>query len=556
MKRNKYGRDSYEYKRVKKEDSYIHSDKKKYDEDKLSEATDQEKKSKNNEKYKHEHANNLNMKRNNSIFHNGDDNENNIHSIYTSKEHINDNINSRNKSHVIQTKYSKGNLDTIIPPSDNYNNTSKMSVKYRKMSSTYGNLHKNVLTSSSNQKDIKSEQNINAEKKESFVNNIIDLKKSELFIKEDKSEEEINNNLINKFYGDIKIKKTNNNIIKASYDVIRKKINTDIKLNDILDMIKLPESENLDNDLKTPCISNQKIINDILNEGKSNVNPNSPYQFYNDLWTFPLEMLDKYIFKNKNHDYKKWISNCTTLFVLGLPFQMNEYNLLHNLIDVYYMNKNYDGLLDIIDINKEDSLFNHLYLYSYINQPKNKYNLLSEKLGILKFDLLFGSEYHLAKNEMLNSYLNNKYKEFYKINCNTGAMGLLYFKNEQCAMDFWMMYNNYSSSFYEKYLKCIPDINGIKIYIEASMFYLTPDLFLTQINYSELNAVLNNIQKKKVNILQIFNDIKIYYNESSIWNLIFCNKNIEQFFKMKKNNENVNKHKYKHKYKYKYRRPH
>ncbi|SCQ16746.1 conserved Plasmodium protein, unknown function [Plasmodium ovale] len=406
-----------------------------------------------------------------------------------------------------------------------------VNVNYKEVLSKYVNSHKDLLCNISSKGEMRRKR---ASKEKAFEEKTSKekennrrgteqavLKINDLLIKEEKSQENKIIEQISNFYGNIKVKKINNTIGKADYYTLSRKINTDIKVVDHFDMVKLPEPENLDYMLKSPLINS---FEDEDNQDKKKKKKKNFFEFYYDIIHYPLEMFEKFIFKNKNHDYNKWVSNCNSLFVLGLPFHLNEQNTLKTLIDLYYSNKNYDGILDIMNLKEENFLCNTLDLYSCFYESPYKYDLLADNLGILYFELLFGTEHCSAKNEMIPSYLYSTFKEFYKRNCcPIGGLGLLHFKNEKYAKEFWISVNNFSSTIYEKYIKLIPDINSCKIFIEASIYYLVPDALFVQINYTELNNALNIIQRKNPDIVRSIDDLKSHYLQTSVWNLIFAN---------------------------------
>ncbi|SBS97981.1 conserved Plasmodium protein, unknown function [Plasmodium ovale curtisi] len=408
-----------------------------------------------------------------------------------------------------------------------------VNVNYKEVLSKYVNSHKDLLCNISSKGEMRRKR---ASKEKAFEEKTSKekennrrgteqavLKINDLLIKEEKSQENKIIEQISNFYGNIKVKKINNTIGKADYYTLSRKINTDIKVVDHFDMVKLPEPENLDYMLKSPLINSFEDEDNQDKEKKKKKKKNF-FEFYYDIIHYPLEMFEKFIFKNKNHDYNKWVSNCNSLFVLGLPFHLNEQNTLKTLIDLYYSNKNYDGILDIMNLKEENFLCNTLDLYSCFYESPYKYDLLADNLGILYFELLFGTEHCSAKNEMIPSYLYSTFKEFYKRNCcPIGGLGLLHFKNEKYAKEFWISVNNFSSTIYEKYIKLIPDINSCKIFIEASIYYLVPDALFVQINYTELNNALNIIQRKNPDIVRSIDDLKSHYLQTSVWNLIFAN---------------------------------
>ncbi|SBT80633.1 conserved Plasmodium protein, unknown function, partial [Plasmodium malariae] len=398
-------------------------------------------------------------------------------------------------------------------------NLLKRHENYKEMLSKYVNSHKNILHNSNctNLKDKRAGDKKNRIRKRGV------LKLEDLIIKEDKIQENKNNQRISKFYGGVRIKKVSTAVGKSDYITLTRNLNTNLKTVEYLDLIKLPEQEHLNNNLKSPDL-------DFIEKKKEK----KEIEIYAPKWKYPLQMFDKFIFKNRNFDYNKWVPNCKTLCAIGLPFHLNEFYLLHTLIDMYYNNKNYDGVFDIMCTNEDNFLIynNILELYTCMYENHNRYELLAANLGILKFEYLFGTQYCSAKNDMLPPYLYHIFKDFYRFNSfPIGGLGLIHFKNEKYAKDFCVTINNYTSHLYEKYIKLIPDINGLKVFLEATVYYQVPDSLFTQINYNELNIALSIIQKNMAGVIGIINELKNYYKQKNIWNLIFANIDLQEFYK-------------------------
>ncbi|GAB68771.1 hypothetical protein PCYB_141990, partial [Plasmodium cynomolgi strain B] len=241
-------------------------------------------------------------------------------------------------------------------------------------------------------------------------------------------------------------------------------------------------------------------------------------------WKFPLEIINHLIFKNKTHDYDKWVPDCRILLVTGLPFDQKEEHILHNLIDLYYRNQDRDPILDVVNIDKSDYLFDALNLYAAVEEHPSKYELFANNLGIIKFALLFGAKHNACINVTDHTYLLYNLSELCRANpCSVGSVGSigsLYFKNEQCAKNFWIAFKSSSTYMYEKCVRLIPDKNELKVYIEASMYFVMPGALFVNINYAQLNLVLNSLQQKSPIIFEQINNIKLRYPDKTIWDLI------------------------------------
>ncbi|CXJ12229.1 conserved Plasmodium protein, unknown function [Plasmodium berghei] len=455
--------------------------------------------------------------------------------------------NNKHSRNIIASNYDEHgtNHDThslkIISDST-HRDTNRESNKYKKVLYDYVNTHSKQILNNTEEK-VKNPENVNN-------NNITNERKNEnddnnsfrwvnaLFLNETNDEENRNMEEASKFYGGIKILKVNTDVNSANNNN-SKKINTDIKVAEALDIVKLPESNNLDESLNSPNISSlaQNGNTESNRTGESNIseqqvisereNANIADYIYNGKWEYPLSIYQKIIFKSPDHDYKKWICHCNILCVLNLPLNVSDSYLLKSLIDMYYKHKNRDMTLDLLDMFDFEYINTFLEIYSSVDEAPRKYELLASHLGIIKFDILFTTGPSYTKNEMVISNIYSISKKLYKPEeFPIGTLGLIYFKNEKYAKEFWTVFSKVSTIINGKVIQLMPDVNGLKIFIEASVYYLQPDSLFAQINYNELNKLLFSIKNKLPEINKMMKLIKKHFKQESIWNLIFSNVDI------------------------------
>ncbi|CAG9471915.1 conserved Plasmodium protein, unknown function [Plasmodium vivax] len=334
--------------------------------------------------------------------------------------------------------------------------------------------------------------------------------------------EELRMQEIAKYYGTVRVKNANSQVGKGDLLTLRNKLNTNLKVSDCLAIVQLSSPEDADNKLVSPFMcENWKDLKAERVKGGSKEGPQLDDHFRHARWKFPLEIIDHLIFKNKTHDYDKWVADCRILLVTGLPFDQKEEHILQSLIDMYYRNQDRDPILDVIDIETSDYLVDALNLYAAVEEHPSKYELFADHLGIIKFALLFGAKQNASINLIDHTYVLYNLSELCRSNhCPTGAMGLLYFKNEESAKNFWIAFKSSATYMYEKCVRVIPDKNEMKVYIEASIYFIMPGALFVNINYAQLNLVLNNLQQKGPVVFDQINNLKLRYHEKSVWELI------------------------------------
>ncbi|CAD2103746.1 conserved Plasmodium protein, unknown function [Plasmodium vinckei lentum] len=421
-----------------------------------------------------------------------------------------------------------------------YRGTNKESKEYKKVLSNYVNEHsKKVMDGAEEKKKDVGNANSNntTNKSKGEIDERLFKWVNALFSSETIEEEDQNMEEDSKFYGGVKVQKVST-VVTANNNSNSKKINTDIKVAEVLDVVKLPESNNLDESLNSPNISslaqNGNNENNRTDENSDNEQAAAEREstkitdyIYNGKLEYPLSIYQKIIFKRPDHDYKKWVCNCTILCAVNLPLNASDAYLLKSLIDMYYKHKNRDMTLDILDLFDVEHINGFLEVYASVDDTPKKYELLASHLGIIKFDVLFtvGSSSH--KNEMVISNIYAISKKLYRPEeFPIGSLGLLHFKNEKYAKEFWTIFSNVSTIINGKVIQLMPDINGLKIFVEASVYYLQPDSLFAQINYNELNMLLSSIKTKLPDIYKMMRLIKRHFKQESIWNMIFADVDI------------------------------
>ncbi|KEG04335.1 conserved Plasmodium protein, unknown function [Plasmodium vinckei vinckei] len=426
------------------------------------------------------------------------------------------------------------------PAASTYRGIKKESKEYKNVLSNYVNEHSKKIMDDADEKK-KDVGNANSNNTTNNSKGGIDERLykwvNALFNSETKDDEDQNMEEDSKFYGGVKVQKVNT-IATPNNNSNSKKINTDVKVVEVLDVVKLPESNNLDESLNSPNISSLAQNGNNENNGTDENNDNEQDAgerestkitdyIYDGKLEYPLSIYQKIIFKRPDHDYKKWVCNCTVLCVVNLPLNASDGYLLKSLIDMYYKHENRDMTLDVLDLFDVENINGFLEVYGSIDDSPRKYELLASHLGIIKFDVLFtvGSSSH--KNEMVISNIYAISKKLYRPEeFPIGSLGLLHFKNEKYAKEFWTIFSNVSTVINGKAIQLMPDINALKIFVEASVYYLQPDSLFAQINYNELNMLLSSIKNKVPDIYKMMRLIKNHFKQESIWNMIFADVDI------------------------------
>ncbi|CAA9990707.1 conserved Plasmodium protein, unknown function [Plasmodium knowlesi strain H] len=330
---------------------------------------------------------------------------------------------------------------------------------------------------------------------------------------------------IKKYYGIVKVRKPNSQFGQGYLSTLKIKLNTNVKVSDSLAIVQLSSPEDADNTLVSPfmCEASKSLKAECIKGVAKDVSQLDDHLKYV-RGKLPLEIIDNFIFKNKTHDYDKWVPECRILLVTGLPFDQREENILHSLIDIYYENQDRDPILDMLDIDKSDYLLDCVNLYTAVEEHPNKYELFANHLGIIKFALLFGTKTNASINMIDQTHLLFNLSELCRTNhCPVGSIGSLYFKNEQYAKKFWMVFKLSANCMYEKYVRLCPDKNELKVYIEASIYFIMPGALFVNINYAQLNLVLNILQQKRPIVFEKINNVKLRYPGKTIWDLISAN---------------------------------
>ncbi|SCM24490.1 conserved Plasmodium protein, unknown function [Plasmodium chabaudi adami] len=458
----------------------------------------------------------------------------------------NDMENDKHRRNIIVSSCEENGIDNNTSSyktgtTSTYRGKNKESKEYKKVLSNYVNEHSKMILDGAeeNKKDVGNANNNNTTKKsKGGIDERLFRWVNALFSGETKDEEERNMEEDSKFYGGVKIQKVST-VVTANNNSNSKKHNTDVKVAEILDIVKLAESNNLDESLNSPNISS--LAQNGSNENNQTDDDNDYEQdavakrdntqitdyIYNGKWEYPLSIYQKIIFKRPDHDYKKWVCNCTILCVVNLPLNASDAYLLKSLIDMYYKHKNRDMTLDLLDLFDVEHINGFLEVYGSVDDTPRKYELLASHLGIIKFDVLFtvGSSSH--KNEMVISNIYAISKKLYRPEeFPIGSLGLLHFKNEKYAKEFWTIFSNVPTIINGKVIQLMPDVNGLKIFVEASVYYLQPDSLFAQINYNELNMLLSSIKAKLPSIYKMMRLIKTHFKQESIWNMIFADVDI------------------------------
>ncbi|KJP90046.1 hypothetical protein AK88_00215 [Plasmodium fragile] len=328
---------------------------------------------------------------------------------------------------------------------------------------------------------------------------------------------------ITKCYGTVKVKNANNQKGQGDLVTLTNKLNTNVRVSDSLAMVQLSSPEDADNNLLSPCISQagMSMKEECVKGGRKEMIPQVDEHCKQGRWKFPLEVIDNLIFKNKTHDYDKWVPGCCILLVIGLPLEQKEEHLLHSLIDIYYRNRNSDPIVDVMDLMESDYIHQALYIYSAVEDHPNKYELFAYRLGIIKFALLFGAKHNASINLIDHTHLQCNLSELCRTNpCTVGSIASLYFRNEHFAKKFWLAFKSSANYMYEKYVRIIPDKNELKVYIEASIYFVMPGALFVNINYAQLNVVLNSLQQKAPTVFENINNLKCKFPNKTIWDLI------------------------------------
>ncbi|EUD68791.1 hypothetical protein C922_00479 [Plasmodium inui San Antonio 1] len=330
---------------------------------------------------------------------------------------------------------------------------------------------------------------------------------------------------ITKYYGPVKVKNANSQVGEGDILTLRNKLNTNLKVSDSFAIVHLSSPEDADNYLVSPfiCETRKSLKAECVKGGAKEV-PKVDDHLKRVRSKLPLEIMDNLIFKSKTHNYDKWVPDCRILLVTGLPFDQKEEYILHSLIDLYYQSQDRDPILEVLDIGNSDYLLDALNLYAAVEEHSSKYELFADHLGIIKFGLLFGSKHNASINVIDDTYLLFNLSELCRANpFSVGSIGVLYFKNEQCAKNFWISFKLSATYMYETCVRFIPDKNELKVYIEASIYFVIPGSLFVNINYAQLNLVLNTLQHKRPAVFEQINNVKLRYPDKTLWDLISAN---------------------------------
>ncbi|ANQ10301.1 Uncharacterized protein PCOAH_00038260 [Plasmodium coatneyi] len=340
-----------------------------------------------------------------------------------------------------------------------------------------------------------------------------------------KQQEKLMMKEIKNYYGIVKVRNPNSQVGKGYLSTLQIKLNTNVKVSDTFAIVQLSSPEDADITLVSPLMcETRKGLKAECVKGRLKEVPQLDGHFKQVREKLPLEIIDNLIFKNKTHDYDKWVPDCRILLVTGLPFDQKEENILNTLIDVYYRSQDRDPILDVLGIDKSDYLFDCENLYAAVEEHPNKYELFANHLGIIKFALLFGTKPNASINMIDHTHLLINLNELCRANrCPAGSIGSLYFKNEQCARKFWRVFKLSDNYMYEKYVRLFPDKNELKVYIEGSVYFIMPGALFVNLNYAQLNLVLNSLQQKRSIVFEKINNIKFKYPDKTIWDLIAAN---------------------------------